>query len=178
MTTIIVGTILVAICVLYGIASHRYARKDILLGVEAGPLQEDGVCHFPKYEVSSKAIRLMNGRYVNTRDYIRIVVHGNCMKPRNIQDGEEWLVEPLDKQKPLRSQIKEKDVSGAVAAIYVISRISGEGKDRRLEKGDYYLTIATDSHDAINNVIAVKQNQNNEGFTFTFIRCNIPSYII
>lgn len=110
MTTIIVGTILVAICVLYGIASHRYARKDILLGVEAGPLQEDGVCHFPKYEVSSKAIKLMNGRYVNTRDYIRIVVHGNCMKPRNIQDGEEWLVEPLDKQKPPCSQIKEKDV--------------------------------------------------------------------
>ena len=36
--------------------------------------------------------------------------------------------------------IKEKDVSGAVAAIYVISRISGEGKDRRLEKGDYYLS--------------------------------------
>ena len=52
----------------------------------------------------------MNGRYVNTRDYIRIVVHGNCMKSRNIQDGEEWLVEPLDKQKPFRSQIKEKDV--------------------------------------------------------------------
>lgn len=36
--------------------------------------------------------------------------------------------------------IKEKDLSGAVAAVYVISRISGEGKDRLLEKGDYYLS--------------------------------------
>ena len=29
---------------------------------------------------------------------------------------------------------------GAGAAVYVISRISGEGKDRRLEEGDYYLS--------------------------------------
>ena len=36
--------------------------------------------------------------------------------------------------------ICEEDVRKAVAAVYVISRISGEGKDRRLEKGDYYLS--------------------------------------
>lgn len=36
--------------------------------------------------------------------------------------------------------ISEKDIQGAEAAIYVISRISGEGKDRRREKGDYYLS--------------------------------------
>ena len=34
----------------------------------------------------------------------------------------------------------KKDIEGASAAVYVISRISGEGKDRRLEKGDYYLS--------------------------------------
>ncbi len=28
----------------------------------------------------------------------------------------------------------KKDIEGASAAVYVISRISGEGKDRRLEK--------------------------------------------
>ena len=36
--------------------------------------------------------------------------------------------------------VSEKDIEGASAAVYVISRISGEGKDRRLEKGDYYLS--------------------------------------
>ena len=36
--------------------------------------------------------------------------------------------------------ITEADLKGAVAAVYMISRISGEGKDRRLEKGDYYLS--------------------------------------
>ncbi|MFB3160185.1 glycoside hydrolase family 3 C-terminal domain-containing protein [Neobacillus sp. 179-J 1A1 HS] len=32
------------------------------------------------------------------------------------------------------------DASDADTAIYVISRVSGEGKDRKAEKGDYYLT--------------------------------------
>ena len=36
--------------------------------------------------------------------------------------------------------ITESDLEGAAAAVYVISRISGEGKDRRLEKGDYYMS--------------------------------------
>ncbi len=37
-------------------------------------------------------------------------------------------------------RITEEDLRGAAAAVYVISRISGEGKDRRLEEGDYYLS--------------------------------------
>lgn len=36
--------------------------------------------------------------------------------------------------------IGPEDVKGAQAAIYVISRIAGEGKDRRREEGDYYLS--------------------------------------
>ncbi len=36
--------------------------------------------------------------------------------------------------------ITEEDAKGAVAAVYVISRISGEGKDRRKAEGDYYLS--------------------------------------
>ena len=36
--------------------------------------------------------------------------------------------------------ITEEDVKGASAVLYVISRISGEGKDRSREEGDYYLS--------------------------------------
>lgn len=41
---------------------------------------------------------------------------------------------------PEGRSITEKDLKGACAALYVISRISGEGKDRRLAEGDYYLS--------------------------------------
>ncbi|HBA69530.1 MAG TPA: beta-glucosidase [Lachnospiraceae bacterium] len=41
---------------------------------------------------------------------------------------------------PEGRKITEKDIKGALTAVYVISRISGEGKDRRLAEGDYYLS--------------------------------------
>ena len=36
--------------------------------------------------------------------------------------------------------VEVKDIADAKAAVYVLSRISGEGKDRRRVKGDYYLS--------------------------------------
>lgn len=41
---------------------------------------------------------------------------------------------------PQGRAVTQMDVEGALAAVYVISRISGEGKDRRKIKGDYYLS--------------------------------------
>lgn len=41
---------------------------------------------------------------------------------------------------PQGPQITEKHIAGAGAAVYVLIRVSGEGKDRRLENGDYYLS--------------------------------------
>ena len=41
---------------------------------------------------------------------------------------------------PEGRKVTEGDIEGASAAVYVISRISGEGKDRRREEGDYYLS--------------------------------------
>lgn len=36
--------------------------------------------------------------------------------------------------------VEKKDIQNAEIAVYVISRISGEGSDRRKQKGDYYLS--------------------------------------
>ena len=41
---------------------------------------------------------------------------------------------------PLGRKVAEEDICEADMVIYVISRISGEGKDRRKVKGDYYLS--------------------------------------
>lgn len=41
---------------------------------------------------------------------------------------------------PEGRKIMDEDLKGALAAIYVISRIAGEGKDRRRAEGDYYLS--------------------------------------
>ncbi|MGN0466982.1 MAG: glycoside hydrolase family 3 protein [Lachnospiraceae bacterium] len=41
---------------------------------------------------------------------------------------------------PYGRKIEDYDIEGAEVAVYVISRISGEGKDRRKIEGDYYLS--------------------------------------
>lgn len=41
---------------------------------------------------------------------------------------------------PMGRPVQAQDLVDADAAVYVVSRISGEGKDRRKEKGDYYLS--------------------------------------
>lgn len=41
---------------------------------------------------------------------------------------------------PEGREITAGDIEGASAAVYVISRISGEGRDRRRAEGDYYLS--------------------------------------
>ena len=43
-------------------------------------------------------------------------------------------------QEPEQPIVEETDIKEADAAIYVLARNSGEGKDRRAEKGDYYLS--------------------------------------
>ena len=41
---------------------------------------------------------------------------------------------------PAGHKVTEDDIQGAKVAVYVISRISGEGKDRRALEGDYFLS--------------------------------------
>lgn len=41
---------------------------------------------------------------------------------------------------PQGREIIQEDLKGAAVAVYVISRISGEGKDRRKVQGDYYIS--------------------------------------
>lgn len=108
MTTFIIGIIFVVICIFYGWASFSFRQKDHVIEVEAG--NTDDGCKLRQYDSSSKSVKLSNGKYVNTRDFIRIIIHGNCMTPRNILNGEEWLVEPINPNLDIKSQLKIKDV--------------------------------------------------------------------
>lgn len=109
METIIIGIIAASLCVLYGIASHLYAKKDKVIDVEAGPTSE---CHrvFLKEEAAPKIIKLPNGKLVSSRNFVRIRIRGNCMEPRSIFNGEQWLVDRIDHKKAVGETIKKGDV--------------------------------------------------------------------
>ena len=69
----------------------------------------------------------------------------NVWKEKVLKDAEK-MENPFDAyalnpfSMPEGRSISEEDVKGALTALYVISRISGEGKDRSRTEGDYYLS--------------------------------------
>lgn len=75
-------------------------------------------------------------RYENARNAWKDKILEDAKKVDNPFDA--YAINPFSF--PEGRSINKEDIEGAVAAVYVISRISGEGKDRRKELGDYYLS--------------------------------------
>lgn len=109
-TSLIFAIILIALCILYGIAAKAYSKPDLVYETEAGSLSGTAGKNLDVLTEKAQTLKLPDGRLIRTRDYIRIKVRGRCMAPRNILDGEEWLVEPVSTKKPLEKQIKPNDV--------------------------------------------------------------------
>ena len=80
---------------------------------------------------STDWLRDYHSRYENARNIWKEKILEDAKKAENPFDA--YAANPF--QMPEGALISEKDIQGAEAAIYVISRISGEGKDRRREKG-------------------------------------------
>ncbi len=81
-------------------------------------------------------------------DYERRYAHARAAWKEKILADAKGMENPFDAYAanpfvmPTGRSIAADDMEGAAAAVYVISRISGEGKDRRREEGDYYLSAA------------------------------------
>lgn len=86
--------------------------------------------------VSEDWIRDYHNRYEQAREAWREKVLEEAKKVDNPFDA--YAENPFEM--PLGRKAIEKDICQADAVVYVISRISGEGKDRRKVKGDYYLS--------------------------------------
>lgn len=85
--------------------------KEYVICVEAGPMT--GVTAEQLRRKSFYATRTnlqKDGKTVSTRDMIRIVVNGDCMKPRNIVEGTQLYVEKIAKDADVKDKISEGDI--------------------------------------------------------------------
>lgn len=90
------------------------------------------------------------GAVVTSKDWLsdyqkRYAAARNTWKQKVLEDAEQienkfdaYAANPFSL--PEGREITERDIEGASTAVYVISRIAGEGKDRRKVEGDYYLS--------------------------------------
>jgi hypothetical protein len=103
----------VLLCVLYGIASILYSQKDKVYSVMAGHISKSSDTEIVTNERTPKIVSLNNGKLINTHDYIRITIKGDCMTKKNVFKGEEWLVEPVK-----LSNLEKKVRSGDILLIF------------------------------------------------------------
>ena len=77
-----------------------------------------------------------DNRYMAARNLWKEKILEDAEKAENIFEA--YASNPFSI--PGGRSITDNDIKGAAAAIYVVSRISGEGVDRRKAEGDYYLS--------------------------------------
>lgn len=89
------------------------------------------------FSIASKEwLKDYQNRYDSARNAWREKVLAEAKKVENPFDA--YAANPFEL--PEGRQIMEEDLVDAQVAVYVISRISGEGKDRQRKEGDYYLS--------------------------------------
>lgn len=111
------GTIYFLIILLLVIATYAYCnivvgRRDYVQCVEAGPIIDTDAERLKECSFYDKrrVVRDSKGKEIDTSNMIRIVVKGNCMKPKNIESGAQLLVKKIDRTKSMCDQIKQGDI--------------------------------------------------------------------
>lgn len=119
------------------------AEKTVKGGIGSGDVNNRenisiyrGLCETGAVITSEAWIEDYKKRYENAREIWKEKILEDAKHVENHFDA--YASNPF--VLPDGREILEEDLKGACAVIYVISRISGEGKDRRLKQGDYYLS--------------------------------------
>ncbi len=101
------------------IAVAMYAYFNIVSGkqefvqcVEAGPAMATDAKRLKELSFYDKHRIVLNadGQKVDTSGMMRIVVKGNCMKPKHIESGAQLLVKKINRKDSIRNQIKQGDI--------------------------------------------------------------------
>ena len=116
---------------LYAYSSARIAGmlgkgREKVISVEAGPVTNSNAKGFDlaSYTTTSRPIIDERGKSINIDNTLRISVNGNSMRPAGIRNGDELIVQKIDKAMELSKQIKKGDI------LLIFSKESGVNKIR------------------------------------------------
>lgn len=128
---LIILLVTVAIYAYFNIVSRK---QEFVQCVEAGPTVTTDAKRLRELSFYDRrrTIQKPDGQEIDTSEMIRIVVKGNCMKPKHIESGAQLLVKKISKKDLVRNQIKEGDillihlVDNDIYKIRIFDRYEGE----------------------------------------------------
>ena len=131
--------LLLIIIALVGYAISSISGKEVVRGVEAGPVGECDPKDVRERSFRARPIEVRDekGSLIDTSNMIRVVVCGDCMSHRNIPNNSQLLVKKIDKTKPLEEQIKHDDI------VMIHLKDQNLDKIRIFDKFDEYHQLLT-----------------------------------
>lgn len=103
---------IVAIIIVLALYAYSSIQgRDVVKGVEAGPIDKYDAELIRRRSFVASPLKICdeNGNPLSTKGMIRVVVCGNCMKPKGISDNTQLLVERIE-QAALKSKLKKDDI--------------------------------------------------------------------
>lgn len=89
----------------------QWLSKEYVQCVEAGPVIDVTADDLRRKSFYAPRVDLQkDGKAVSMRNMIRIVVNGDCMKPRHIVEGTQLYVEKVDKKADVKGLIHQGDI--------------------------------------------------------------------
>lgn len=109
-------------------------KQEFVQCVEAGPTLTTDAKRLRELSFYDRhrTIQMPDGKEIDTSGMIRIVVKGNCMKPKHIESGAQLLVKKINPKDHIRNQIKTGDIllihltDNDIYKIRIFDRYKGE----------------------------------------------------
>lgn len=106
--------ILVALLLSYFYAKRSNVKCDFVQCVEAGPIDGVGSAELKRRSFKDRQIVLrdQNGHELSHDRYVRLLVKGSCMSPRNINDGDVVIAEKVDEERrrTIRDELRVNNI--------------------------------------------------------------------
>lgn len=96
---------------LFGYYMGHLLLNEFVTCVEAGPVEGTTAENLRRKSFYAPKVRLVNGgKYISGKNMIRIVVSGDCMRPRNIVDGTQLFVEKISPKNDVNGMLHKGDI--------------------------------------------------------------------
>lgn len=103
-------TLFVIVAFFYGWLIYKYSDGMTVIAVEASCICSYSSEWLKKQSfVVPKTLYKIDGAVIDSSQYIRLIVKGNCMSPRGIVDGTQLLALKVSK-KDLQSKLRQNDI--------------------------------------------------------------------
>jgi hypothetical protein len=98
MEIFVYSIILLILLLSYFYAKRRNVKSEFVQCVEAGPIDGVDAAELKRrsYKDRQVVLRDYNGQELSHDKFVRLIIKGNCMEPRNIKDGDMVIAEKVE----------------------------------------------------------------------------------